>query len=156
MAKQTEQQNMWPRYLMLSWVPFGAKIALTHNTFVHTCDGNILVFPPPSSIIVILCCNELLWVANYFVLSASFCLHAVCIFFKLEVDDWQPLFTAYEKSCEQVKHILQHWDLAHGVLLVPLPDNEPSLVPREAASKKQVDMGLICHLHRESVIDLFF
>lgn len=52
------------------------------------------------------------------------------------VDERQSQFTAYQKSCEQVEHILLHWDLARGQLLVPLP--EALLMHPDGTSKRQV------------------
>lgn len=54
------------------------------------------------------------------------------------VDERQSQFTAYQKSCDQVEHILQHWDLARGLLLVPLPD--ALLMHHDGTSKRQVDI----------------
>lgn len=135
--------------------PCGAKIVQTHNTFVHPCYGEVGVRVNPnlkdffptffdSSDIVL---SQPVVTCTFFFISFTF---FICCFyfshilaFQLEVDEWQPLFTAYQKSWEQVKHILQHWDLARGLLLVPLPDDEPSLVPREGATRKQVNIGPI-------------
>lgn len=54
------------------------------------------------------------------------------------VDERQCQFAAYQKSCEQVEHILQHWDLVRGLLLVPLPD--ALLMHHDGTSKRQVQI----------------
>lgn len=58
------------------------------------------------------------------------------------MDERQSQFIAYQKSCEEVKHILQHWDLARGLLLIPIPEKEASLVPPNVTPKKQVHFVL--------------
>eukprot|EP00066_Takifugu_rubripes_P027985 XP_011617251.1 PREDICTED: hydrocephalus-inducing protein homolog [Takifugu rubripes] len=57
----------------------------------------------------------------------------------LMVDERQSQFTAYQKSCDQVEHILQHWDLARGLLLVPLPD--ALLMHHDGTSKRQIPVA---------------
>lgn len=64
------------------------------------------------------------------------------------MDERQSQFTAYQKSCEQVEHILQHWDLARGLLLVPVPD--ALLPPHDGATKRQVEI-LRHHDHLEKI-----
>ncbi|XP_031731518.1 hydrocephalus-inducing protein homolog isoform X1 [Anarrhichthys ocellatus] len=57
----------------------------------------------------------------------------VCI-----VDELQSQFSAYEQSQGQVEHILQHWDRARGLLLVPFPGEEDAPTEKQTAvvSKK--------------------
>ncbi|XP_049928998.1 hydrocephalus-inducing protein homolog isoform X2 [Epinephelus moara] len=58
------------------------------------------------------------------------------------MDELQSQFTSYEQSQEQVEHILQHWDRAQGLLLVPLPSEEaPPLMSEEATAEKQTPVG---------------
>ncbi len=52
------------------------------------------------------------------------------------VDELQSQFSAYEQSQEQVEHILQHWDRAQGLLLVPLPSEEGP--PEDPSTEKRV------------------
>lgn len=61
-----------------------------------------------------------------------------CSFFQSSVDELQSHFIAYEQIQEQVEHILQHWDLDQGLLLVPLPSEETLPVPEDASAEKQV------------------
>lgn len=48
----------------------------------------------------------------------------LCSAIQSSVDVLQSQFSEYELSQEQVEHILQHWDRAQGLLLVPLPSEE--------------------------------
>ncbi|XP_026221932.1 hydrocephalus-inducing protein homolog [Anabas testudineus] len=60
---------------------------------------------------------------------------------KSSVDESHSHFIAYEQIQEQVEHILQNWDLAQGLLLVPLPSEETLPVPEEAPAEKQSPVG---------------
>ncbi|GAA6221266.1 hydrocephalus-inducing protein homolog [Lates japonicus] len=60
---------------------------------------------------------------------------------KSSVDELQSQFSAYEQSQMQVEHILQHWDRAKGLLLVPLPSEEPPTVSEDAQTDKQSPVG---------------
>nr|XP_046249402.1 hydrocephalus-inducing protein homolog [Scatophagus argus] len=53
------------------------------------------------------------------------------------VDELQSQFCAYEQIQKQVEHILQHWDRAQGLLLVPVPSEEAPLVSDDATTGKQ-------------------
>ncbi|XP_035521672.1 hydrocephalus-inducing protein homolog [Morone saxatilis] len=55
------------------------------------------------------------------------------------VDELQFQFIAYEQSQEQVEHILQHWDRAQGLLLVPFPNEET--FSDEAITGKHTPVG---------------
>ncbi|XP_076588631.1 hydrocephalus-inducing protein homolog [Chaetodon auriga] len=57
------------------------------------------------------------------------------------LDELQSQFRVYEQSQEQVEHILQHWDRAHGLLLVPFPSEEAALVSEDATTEKQTPVG---------------
>ncbi|KAM8849594.1 hydrocephalus-inducing protein homolog isoform 2-T2 [Spinachia spinachia] len=57
------------------------------------------------------------------------------------VDELQSQFSVYEQTQEQVDHILQHWDRARGLLLVPLPGDEAPAVPEDAPTEKQTAVG---------------
>ncbi|XP_070763174.1 hydrocephalus-inducing protein homolog [Enoplosus armatus] len=52
-----------------------------------------------------------------------------------------PPIIAYKQSQEQVEHILQHWDRAKGLLLVPLPSEEGPPVSEDAITEKQTPVG---------------
>lgn len=52
------------------------------------------------------------------------------------VDELQSQFSVYEQSQDQVEHILQNWDRAQGLLLVPLPIEEAPAVSEEAITEK--------------------
>ncbi|XP_034061831.1 LOW QUALITY PROTEIN: hydrocephalus-inducing protein homolog [Gymnodraco acuticeps] len=51
-------------------------------------------------------------------------------------DELQSQFSAYEKIQEQVEHILQHWDRAQSLLLLPLPTEEAPLSSEDIAAEK--------------------
>ncbi|XP_062413865.1 hydrocephalus-inducing protein homolog [Pungitius pungitius] len=57
------------------------------------------------------------------------------------VDELQCQFAVYEQTQQQVDHILQHWDRARGLLLVPLPGDEAPPVPEDAPTEKQTAVG---------------
>ncbi|XP_029289106.1 hydrocephalus-inducing protein homolog [Cottoperca gobio] len=57
------------------------------------------------------------------------------------VDELQSQFSVYEQSQEQVKHILQHWHRARGLMLVPLPREEAPLASEDATTGKQTPVG---------------
>ncbi|XP_062413858.1 hydrocephalus-inducing protein homolog [Pungitius pungitius] len=57
------------------------------------------------------------------------------------VDELQCQFAVYEQTQQQVDHILQHWDRARGLLLVPLPGDEAAPVPEDAPTEKQHPQG---------------
>ncbi|KAI3370851.1 hypothetical protein L3Q82_007368 [Scortum barcoo] len=57
------------------------------------------------------------------------------------VDELQSQFSAYEQSHQLVEHILQHWDRAQGLLLVPLPAEEGPPVSEDATTEKQTPVG---------------
>ncbi|TDH09205.1 hypothetical protein EPR50_G00084380 [Perca flavescens] len=52
------------------------------------------------------------------------------------VDELQSQFSVYEQSQDQVEHILQNWDRAQGLLLVPLPIEEAPVVSEDATTEK--------------------
>ncbi|KAM7396206.1 hypothetical protein PAMP_019263 [Pampus punctatissimus] len=54
------------------------------------------------------------------------------------VDELQCRFSAYEQSQTKVEHILQHWDRAQGLLLVPLPNEESPPGTEDVSTEKQV------------------
>ncbi|KAK5867885.1 hypothetical protein PBY51_012341 [Eleginops maclovinus] len=56
-------------------------------------------------------------------------------------DKLQSQFSAYEKIQEQVQHILQHWDRAQGLLLLPLPAEEAPPGSEEATAEKHTPVG---------------
>lgn len=58
--------------------------------------------------------------------------------FQSSVDESDSHFIAYEQIQEQVEHILQHWDLAQGLLLLPLASEETLPVSEDAPAEKQV------------------
>ncbi|XP_032378415.1 hydrocephalus-inducing protein [Etheostoma spectabile] len=51
-------------------------------------------------------------------------------------DELQSQFTVYEQSQDQVEHILQNWDRAQGLLLVPLPTEEAPAGSEDATTEK--------------------
>ncbi|XP_029378255.1 hydrocephalus-inducing protein homolog [Echeneis naucrates] len=55
---------------------------------------------------------------------------------KCSVGELQSQFIVYEQSRAEVEHILQYWDRAQGVLLVPLPSGEAPPVPEDAPTEK--------------------
>ncbi|XP_042266839.1 hydrocephalus-inducing protein homolog isoform X2 [Thunnus maccoyii] len=57
------------------------------------------------------------------------------------VDELQCQFSAYEQSQAQVEHILQNWDRAQGVLLVPLPSEEAPVATEDVPTEKQTPVG---------------
>ncbi|KAM7413943.1 hypothetical protein PAMA_018980 [Pampus argenteus] len=54
------------------------------------------------------------------------------------VDELQCQFSAYEQSRAQVEHILQHWDRAQGLLLVPLLNEESPPGTEDVSTEKHV------------------
>lgn len=59
------------------------------------------------------------------------------------VDELQSRFNVYERSQAQVDHILQYWERALGLLLVPLPADENLSVSEEVPSEKQVILHVL-------------
>ncbi|KAM9351908.1 hydrocephalus-inducing protein homolog [Symphorus nematophorus] len=57
------------------------------------------------------------------------------------VDELQSRFSVYEQTQEKVVHILQHWDRAQGLLLVPVPGEEDPLLSKDATTEKQTPIG---------------
>ncbi|KAG7229797.1 hypothetical protein INR49_012446 [Caranx melampygus] len=63
---------------------------------------------------------------------------------KSTVDELQSQFIAYEQTQVQVEHILQHWDRAQLLLLVPLPSDEAPPVSEEPPTEKQQEISCKC------------
>ncbi|XP_075998117.1 hydrocephalus-inducing protein homolog [Genypterus blacodes] len=57
------------------------------------------------------------------------------------VDELQSRFIVYERSQAQVHHILQHWERAQGMLLVPLLGDEIPPMSEEMPPEKQTIVG---------------
>ncbi|KAM9351917.1 LOW QUALITY PROTEIN: hydrocephalus-inducing protein homolog [Symphorus nematophorus] len=57
------------------------------------------------------------------------------------LDELHSQFSVYEQTQEKVVHILQHWDRAQGLLLVPVPGEEEPLVSKDATTEKQTPIG---------------
>lgn len=64
--------------------------------------------------------------------------HQLCPLIQTGADELQLQFNVYEQSQEQVEHILQHWDRALLLLLVPIPSEDAQMASEEAVSEKRV------------------
>ncbi|XP_077955507.1 hydrocephalus-inducing protein homolog isoform X2 [Gasterosteus aculeatus] len=70
------------------------------------------------------------------------------------VNELQSQFSVYEQTREQVDHILQHWDRARGLLLVPLPGDEAPPVFEDAQTVKKTAVGKESNKHGNKISSL--